>query len=61
MTAVRIIDSVMAVGLAASSLPIYPLCVLPFAQVRPLMLLSFFSVRNIKLSKALFLSSVVTS
>ena len=52
IVAVSNIDSVAAVGLAASSLLMYSRWVLPLAQVRPLMLPSRLGARKIRLSIA---------
>jgi hypothetical protein len=55
------INSVIAVGLAASSRLVYPHWVLPLAHVHALILLSCFSTRKIKLSVARLLSTCVIS
>ena len=61
ITAVVIKASVVTVGLMASCLSIYDHCVLPLAQALAFIVPFLFSVRNIRLLIALFLSVCVSS
>ena len=61
IVAVIITDSVMVVGLAASSLSIYSHWELPLAQAQPIMLLSLLPTKKIRLSIVRRFSSPVNS